>query len=173
VTLVTIGRPRRWHTGRVTAAHAPRLARVGDAQLLRPHDPAWARRFARERDRLACALGDDACRIEHIGSTAVPDLAADPVIDVMVTVRDVEEHRSWQPALEALGYVSVDPRALCSADRAVHVHICAAGGEDERRHILFRDRLRASAKLRRTYEALRRGSAAKRPFIERTLADAR
>ncbi|MCX5045512.1 GrpB family protein [Aldersonia sp. NBC_00410] len=46
------------------------------------YDPTWPERFNRERIRIAEALGDTACRIDHIGSTSVPDLAAKPIVDI-------------------------------------------------------------------------------------------
>jgi GrpB-like predicted nucleotidyltransferase (UPF0157 family) len=193
VTLVTnIGRGR-WQTALVPAtSHA--LRHVGATTdepglihiTLLPHDPAWARRYARERDRICCALGGRAVRIEHVGSTAVPGLKAKPVVDVMVTVADVDADAAWLPALEAAGYVlAVRERRHCllrTADGAVEVHVWTAGSDDERRQLLFRERLRRSPRLRRQYEALKRELAerpwptadayaeAKGPFIERALA---
>ncbi|MEP6468189.1 MAG: GrpB family protein [Chloroflexota bacterium] len=54
------------------------------------HDPAWPIRFAELGDRLRSALGEVALRIDHIGSTAVPDLAAKPIIDVQISVVSLE-----------------------------------------------------------------------------------
>jgi GrpB-like predicted nucleotidyltransferase (UPF0157 family) len=53
------------------------------------YDPAWPARFEQERARIEAALGPQALRIEHIGSTAVPGLAAKPIIDVLVVVDDL------------------------------------------------------------------------------------
>jgi GrpB-like predicted nucleotidyltransferase (UPF0157 family) len=151
--------------------------------LLRSHDPAWARRYARERDRICAALGDTARRIEHIGSTSVPDLAARPIVDVLVAVEDPSDDAAWLPALEAAGYeVSVRDRGyrvLRTPDHRVHVHVVAAGGNREGGYLAFRDRLRSSARLRREYEALKRELAAhpartsadaREPFVDRALA---
>ncbi len=60
----------------------------------------WAARFARERHRIAAALGPAAMRIDHIGSTAVPGLAAKPIVDIDVSVADVEQETIYLPALE-------------------------------------------------------------------------
>ena len=172
-------------THALTLAEAkPGEAETVHIQLL-PHDPAWARRYARERDRICCALGDMARRIEHIGSTAVPGLSAKPIVDVMVTVTDADDDADWLPVLEAAGYTVVvrEPghRMLRPADGAVNLHVWSAGGDDERRQLLFRERLRRSARLRRDYEALKHRLAerpwpsvdayadAKGPFIERAL----
>jgi GrpB-like predicted nucleotidyltransferase (UPF0157 family) len=56
--------------------------------LLVDYDPAWPRQFAREAERVRAALGERALRIEHVGSTAVPGLAAKPIIDVLLVVAD-------------------------------------------------------------------------------------
>lgn len=54
------------------------------------YDPAWPGRFEAERDRILTALGTTAIRVEHIGSTSVPGLAAKPVIDINVNMEDVD-----------------------------------------------------------------------------------
>jgi GrpB-like predicted nucleotidyltransferase (UPF0157 family) len=59
------------------------------------YDPGWPGRFESERRRIRSALGSAARRIEHFGSTAVPGLAAKPVIDVLVTVDDPDTKRPW------------------------------------------------------------------------------
>jgi GrpB-like predicted nucleotidyltransferase (UPF0157 family) len=71
-----------------------------------PYDPAWPASFAQERDHLrACLPRDLVGRIEHYGSTAVPGLAAKPIVDVLVEVADLEEtKRRIAPVLEAQGY---------------------------------------------------------------------
>src|SRR4051794_18693570 len=102
VTLVTIARVARWHSGPVTATTAGRPHAQEPAEhALRPHDPAWTRRYVRERDRICAALGDTSRRIEHIGSTSVPGLAAKPIVDVLVAVEDPADEPAWLPALEA------------------------------------------------------------------------
>lgn len=63
----------------------------------------WPARFARERNRIAAALGPAAVRIDHIGSTAVAGLAAKPIVDIDLSVIDVEAEASYLPALERAG----------------------------------------------------------------------
>jgi len=195
VTVVTITSAPRWHPAQVSAISPAAVAGApsGDPQTVQiellPHDPAWVRRFCRERDRIACALGARARRIEHVGSTAVPALAARPIVDVMLVVDDAEDEPGWLPALERIGHrVRVRKpghRILRPADAGVHLHVLSAGSPEERRRLLFRDRLRRSARLRREYEALKRDLAArpwpsveryadaKGPFIERALGSRR
>lgn len=123
------------------------------------YDPAWPVRFAQERLRIAL-LGGAAKRIEHIGSTAVPGLAAKPIIDILVTVDDVEDEARYVPALEAAGYVlrvrEPEHRMFRTPARDVHVHIWRSGDDEERRHLVFRDRLRTNAIDRDRYERTKR-----------------
>jgi GrpB-like predicted nucleotidyltransferase (UPF0157 family) len=64
----------------------------------------WATRFAQERLRLGAALGDLVIAIEHVGSTAVPGLAAIPIVDILVSVRSLPLGASAIATLQALGY---------------------------------------------------------------------
>lgn len=128
-----------------------------------PYSPDWPCRFERERERIADALGAVAVRIEHIGSTAVPGLAAKPLVDVTVTVEEPEDERAYVPRLEQAGYVlrvrEPGHRMFRTPERDVHVHVWRAGSEDERRHVVFRDRLRTDAADRAEYERTKRALA--------------
>jgi GrpB-like predicted nucleotidyltransferase (UPF0157 family) len=151
-------------------------------------DPAWPVRFRAERDRIAAALGERALRIEHIGSTSVPGLAAKPIVDVQVRVADPDDEPAFVPALEAAGYVlrvrEPGHRMLRTPALDVHVHIRRDGDPAADRDLAFRDRLRASPADRAAYERLKRELAtrewgdmneyasAKGPLIEAILARA-
>lgn len=127
--------------------------------VIAEYDPRWTERYAVERERIAAALGPDAIRIEHIGSTAVPDLGAKPIVDILVAVADPDDARH-RHALERAGYVLrvIEPghRMYRTPARDVHVHVWTDGSDDIERHLLFRDRLRASAEARANYEAAKR-----------------
>ncbi len=71
-----------------------------------PYDPAWPEIFLEEKEHLlACLPRELIGRIEHFGSTAVPGLAAKPIIDMLVEVTSLEEaRRGIVPILESLGY---------------------------------------------------------------------
>ncbi|CAM4504096.1 GrpB family protein [Nocardia ninae] len=124
------------------------------------YDPAWPQRFAEERARIARALGTTARRIDHIGSTSVPGLAAKPIVDIDVSVPDVEDETAYLPPLLAAGYrLRVrEPahRMVRTVQRDVHVHIVTVGSDWERRQLLFRDWLRHSVDDRAAYEKLKR-----------------
>jgi GrpB-like predicted nucleotidyltransferase (UPF0157 family) len=125
-----------------------------------PYDVSWPARFERERSRIAAALGDRVRRIDHIGSTAVVGLVAKPIIDIEVSVGDVENEESYVPALERAGYRlrvrESGHRMLRTAALDVHVHVCSAGSDWERRHLLFRDWLRRDVDDRERYAKTKR-----------------
>jgi GrpB-like predicted nucleotidyltransferase (UPF0157 family) len=66
-------------------------------------DPDWPKQYARWREPVIRALGASGPRVEHVGSTAVPGLAANPVIDVQISVADVADEARYVPQLEATG----------------------------------------------------------------------
>jgi len=141
------------------------------------YDPVWPARFRAERDRIRDALGDNAVRIDHVGSTAVPGLAAKPIVDVQVSVLDVEQEATYLPQLEAAGYHlrvrQPDHRMVRTPRLDVHVHICPAGSRWERDHLLFGDWLRATPADRAAYEQLKRHLATREWFDMNQYAEAK
>ncbi|WP_423594852.1 GrpB family protein [Roseateles sp. MS654] len=165
---------------------------------LDPYDPTWPMRFEAEAEHLRAALGALALRIEHVGSTAVPGLTAKPVIDIQVSTASLTPFEPLRKRLADAGYVHVP---LGDFDRVYpffqkpadwpcthHLHLCERGGEQEARHLAFRDQLRATPALARqyvelkqrlaglyhgeTHESRERYSLAKSSFVEAVLADA-
>ena len=125
------------------------------------YDPSWPRRFEVVRAELAGALGERAIAIEHIGSTAVPGLAAKPIVDVLVTVPEVEPEDPYAPAIVAPGLRASGARAAaiaCSArPPATSTSTSGPRGTQEAAdYLLLRDRLRASPADREAYAALKR-----------------
>lgn len=123
-----------------------------------PYDTGWPARFMDWRDRLAGAVKLPALRIEHVGSTSVPGLAAKPVIDIQVSVDNLADESAYVPAIESLGIQLRSRedehrffRPFAGRPRDVHVHVCATGSRWERRHLLFRDYLRADPAARAAY----------------------
>jgi GrpB-like predicted nucleotidyltransferase (UPF0157 family) len=62
------------------------------------YDPEWPRRFEDEANRIGTVLGESALRIEHVGSTSVPDLPAKPVIDIVLVVTDSAKEAEYARA---------------------------------------------------------------------------
>lgn len=123
--------------------------------LIQAYSESWPSDFERARERISRALGTRAKRIEHIGSTAVPGLAAKPVIDILLEVDDVVSS-AIQKELETLGFVLVvdEPghRMFRPGEGGAHLHLWRTGDPEIERHLLFRDRLRKSAEDRLLYE---------------------
>ena len=124
------------------------------------YDPAWPGRFEAERARIAAALGAYALRIEHIGSTAVPGLAAKPVIDVLVEVADPDDESLYRPQLESAGLI-LRVREPChrmfrAPARDVHVHVWPVGSAEVAAYLLLRDRLRSHPDERELYARTKR-----------------
>jgi GrpB-like predicted nucleotidyltransferase (UPF0157 family) len=135
---------------------------TGEPVQLQPHSRAWELEFNLIRDRLADSLGDAAIRIDHVGSTAVFGRLSKPTIDIQVSVLDIEKERHYRPQIEGAGFPlrSREPghryfRTVKGAARRVHIHVCEAGSEWERDHLLFRDYLRAHPDEGRRYAALK------------------
>jgi GrpB-like predicted nucleotidyltransferase (UPF0157 family) len=136
-----------------------------------PYDASWPSEFAAEAANIAQVLGESALRIEHVGSTSVPGLAAKPVIDIQVSVRDLGVVGAFRHGLASIGYIHIDlgefdlvyPFFQKPAEwpTSHHLHLCAAGGEQERKHLAFRDFLRAHPLVAGQYLALKRELAAK------------
>jgi GrpB-like predicted nucleotidyltransferase (UPF0157 family) len=130
-----------------------------------PYNPNWPAVFEAEAVRLRHLLGALALRIDHHGSTAVPGLAAKPVIDIQISVAALRPLESYGQPLESLGYVHVPhpDDAVCPFfhrpsqwPHTHHVHVVEAGSEEERRTLAFRDYLRQHRSAAREYEQLKR-----------------
>ncbi|HMK11761.1 MAG TPA: GrpB family protein [Acidimicrobiales bacterium] len=124
------------------------------------HDPTWPDRFEAERARIAAALGDRALDIQHIGSTSVPGLAAKPIVDICVTVADVDDDAAFGRSLIEAGYElrvrEQDHRMFRTPERDVHVHVYAQGSHEIADYLDLRDWLRVDAEGRARYESVKR-----------------
>jgi GrpB-like predicted nucleotidyltransferase (UPF0157 family) len=155
-----------------------------------PYDPAWPARFEVERQLLSgTLLSWMTGPIEHVGSTAVPGLAAKPVIDIMAPVESLEASRGALAVLEDVGYQYAPYRVdvmhwFCKPGfslRTHHLHLVPYGSPLWTERILFRDLLRSNAVVAREYAELKHRLAeahrfdreayteAKGPFIARVL----
>lgn len=165
---------------------------TGEAPIeLVPPDPSWPARFEQERKLLEEALAPWLTGgVHHVGSTAVPGLAAKPVIDILAGVESLETSRASFDALAALDYSYAPYRAeemhwFCKpspAHRTHHLHLMPAGSRRYRDELAFRDALRAAPQLARQYAELKHRLAAqyredreaytegKAPFVAGVLA---
>ena len=152
----------------------------------------WPGTFREHADRIRRALGEEALRLEHIGSTAVPGLAAKPIVDILLVVCDSADEDSYLPALEAAGYVLRvrepdfhEHRMLRTPARDVHLHVYSPDSPEIERYLIFRDRLRQNTVDRNAYEKTKRQlidrpwagmddyAKAKTDVVERILRSAR
>ena len=148
-----------------------------------PYQPGWPAEYEAIAARLRAALGPLALRVDHIGSTAVPGLAAKDVIDVQITVAalEAETAEAVTRALAPLGYrptenASRDHRPPGASgpetdwaklyfhapegQRRTHLHVRAQGRPNQRYPLLFRDYLRAHPATAAAYGELKRRLAA-------------
>src|SRR6476659_2156200 len=138
------------------------------AIVIAAYDPVWPARFETERSRIVGALGERALRIEHIGSTSVPGLAAKPIVDLLLVVSDSSDEASYAPELESAGYELRirepefhEHRLFKPPAGDVNLHVLTVGSSEIERYLLFRDRLRANGDDRRRYEEIKRQLAAR------------
>jgi GrpB-like predicted nucleotidyltransferase (UPF0157 family) len=141
--------------------------------LIEPYSDRWPERFREVAARIRAALGDRALRIDHIGSTAVPGLAAKPVIDVQVTVAQLRDAASLADRgfEEKPGLADHRPpgaggpdgdwqkRFFNPSSGRVNIHVRVDGRPNQRYALLFRDYLRTHADAAKAYEELKRGLA--------------
>ena len=113
------------------------------------YDPSWPEIYESVAERVRDALGARVLALDHVGSTAVPGLAAKPVIDVDLTVTDSADEPAFVPALEAAGFRLTirepgwhEHRLLTGDDPSVHVHVFSPDCPETIRHRMYRDWLR-------------------------------
>ncbi|MGW7066841.1 GrpB family protein [Streptomyces sp. NPDC054855] len=147
----------------IEAAHLVAPPKLNGQIALRDYDPCWPLIFEWEAARIREHLGRLEHRLEHVGSTAVPDLPAKPVIDMLLIVPDSAADASYVPALEALGFELVirepdwyEHRVLRKYDldpsaATANLHVLSAGCPEADRMLLFRDRLRKHGGDRKLY----------------------
>jgi GrpB-like predicted nucleotidyltransferase (UPF0157 family) len=144
---------------------------------IEPYNVAWPAAFLAERELLAPVLGRWlAGPIEHVGSTAVPGLAAKPIIDIMAPVEDLESSRAALAELTKIGYCYAPYKAaqmhwLCKPSpelRTHHLHLVPFESDLWSERLAFRDLLASNPVVARDYVALKyRLAAAHRQDRER------
>jgi GrpB-like predicted nucleotidyltransferase (UPF0157 family) len=164
----------------ILAAHVGEPPKTFQQVLLVDYNPEWPALYERERVRIEQALGAVALRIEHVGSTSVPGLAAKPVIDIVVVVADSSREQTYLPALEAAGYIlrirepELDEhRMFVREEIRVHLHVFSQGCEEIDKMVGFRDRLRSNDLDRELYEWTKRELAAREWKYVQNYADAK
>jgi GrpB-like predicted nucleotidyltransferase (UPF0157 family) len=155
------------------------ITRKSRPVVVTPYRPQWVSDFAQIARRIRDVVNDAAIRIDHIGSTAVPRLAAKDVIDIQITVADLDRADSLTRPLIAVGFrqgttfeydqfhgkpeTDLELRKLYmrepEGERRVHIHVRELARFNQRYALLFRDYLRASEVARQAYEHLKQSAA--------------
>lgn len=146
-------------------------AAIHEGVSLHAPDPAWAGAFELERVRLLAVFPGAFVQIEHFGSTAVPGLAAKPIIDILAGVASLDGVEALVDRLCEHGYATskefnatlVDRRWLMrwkNGRRTHHLHVVAHGGTPWRERLAFRDALRSDFALALRYGDLKARLAA-------------
>ena len=162
---------------------------------LHPHSPEWIAMARTESAALKTELGNLLLDVEHMGSTAVPGIAAKPIIDLMPIAHDDAALDAMEAGVQKLGYewlgeFGIPGRRYCrkndplTGKRQFQLHCFARGASEIARHLAFRDYLRAHPEIAKAYEAEKRRAAvlhpdntldynaAKNDWIKRTERDA-
>jgi GrpB-like predicted nucleotidyltransferase (UPF0157 family) len=136
---------------------------VSSQIVLMDYDPHWPEVFRREADRIRGLLGCQALQIEHIGSTAVPCLAAKPIIDILLVVADSSDESTYVPTLESAGYFLRirepnwhEHRMFKGPAADVNLHVFSSGCPEIARILTLRNWLRSDAADRDLYERTKR-----------------
>ncbi|MEP7234011.1 MAG: GrpB family protein [Ignavibacteriota bacterium] len=160
--------------------------------IIKEYDPKWPSLFITERDELMEAIGHYVADIQHVGSTAVPGLAAKPVIDIMVGLRRLLDAQDCILPIEGMEYEYVPEfedefperryfRKSANGRRTHQIHVVEIGTDFWKKHLFFRDHLRDHPDAAHKYAALKRELAktfendregytdAKTPFIQNIL----
>ena len=138
--------------------------------VVEDYNPEWPSWYTAEEARIRAALGPQVLRIEHTGSTAVPGLAAKPIIDILLLVPDSADEPGYVPALESAGYAmrAREPdwyqhrclirRVENGAEHDVNLHVFSPSRahQEIERVLAFRDWLRTHDDDRAYYERTKR-----------------
>ena len=131
------------------------------------YDPQWPEHFEKEKAQILSVIGRWAVAVEHVGSTAVPKLAAKPIVDMLVGIEHLNDAEHCIGPLQRLGYEYVPEYEAVLPERRYfrkpgtrHLHMVEVDGDFWRRHVAFRDYLRAHPQTAHEYEVLKRELAA-------------
>ena len=138
-----------------------------------PHDPNWRHEFENEAEQVTAALGGNVVTVHHIGSTAIPNIYAKPVLDILLVVKDHADLDAKQAAMEALGYEARGEGGIpgrrffrrdnAQGDRTHQIHAFEDGSPQIARHLAFRDYMIAHPDIAQEYSELKRTLAAQHP----------
>ena len=139
---------------------------------VKSHDNKWSNKYEKAKNKINNIYKDILVDIHHIGSTAIPNILAKPVIDIMVVVKDINKVDQFDNSMQELGYepkgeFGIKNRRFFQKGgnhRSHHVHIFEKGNQEIQRHLNFRDYLRAHPAKAKQYSKLKEKLAEKYPY---------
>ena len=153
------------------------------------YDPDWKNQFSDIQKFLFGVFGNKALAIEHVGSTSIEGMKAKPLIDVLVTVKKLEQFQEQKDSMTEAGYEwgenYIAPNTLLffrlgsDGEKLENIHICEKGSDKERQFVVMRDFLRAHPQKVKEYSDLKEANvllypndypayrAAKAPFLQK------
>ncbi|WP_439022565.1 GrpB family protein [Bacillus thuringiensis] len=157
--------------------------------VIKPYQKEWHEEYLIEKEKFISLLGEECIAIEHIGSTAVEGLAAKPLIDMMIGVKDLQITEEWTENLSEIGYEYVSKetpnwrffRKGKWRAGTHHLHVYIYNSDEWRNNLFFRDFLLNHEWARKEYKELKEKLAntfpfdrasytkAKAPFIQKIL----
>jgi GrpB-like predicted nucleotidyltransferase (UPF0157 family) len=153
---------------------------VADPVVILDYDPRWSGMFSEEEARILEALSRQDVTVEHVGSTSVPELAAKPIIDIMVVVPDRSTGEIAIASLNALGYdyrgeLGIPGRFYFSKHNPYrcHLHMYPAGHPEIARLLTFRNYLRDNPDAAHEYAKLKLELAEKYRDIREAYTEAK
>lgn len=137
--------------------------------VISDYDPAWRQQFDQLKKLFEPWVGHLLTRIEHVGSTSVPGLPAKPIIDLDLVIASQTDFEKTKSALAELGYLHrgdlgiAGREAFATPSNSIphHLYVCAEDGEEFKRHIAFRDKLRCDQEVAGNYAELKKALAVK------------
>ena len=138
-----------------------------------PHNPEWQNLFVIESKAIAKILGSNLVEIYHIGSTAIPNIYAKPIIDLLLAVENINQVDRQNESMENFGYEAMGEFGIGNrryfrkhnalGQRTHHVHIFPANSPQIARHLAFRDYLIAHPLIAQKYSDLKQRLAQQHP----------
>lgn len=134
-----------------------------------PHQPEWKHQYTHEAEQIVRALHGLAMTLHHIGSTAIPNISAKPIIDILMEVDDLDELDTRSSNMEQLGYEAMGEFGIpgrryfrkndASGTRTHQIHAFQTGSAGAVRHLAFRDYMIAHPAAAHEYSALKENLA--------------
>lgn len=137
--------------------------------LLKSYQISWKTDFEALKGILEGALSNIDLKIEHVGSTAIPNLMAKPIIDIDIAYQSAQDFEVIKKRLESIGYfhngnqgvegreafkrIAIQQPVLDKISH--HLYVCHVENDEFKRHILFRDYLIQHEEEKKTYENLK------------------